>query len=144
MSLRYDCVTPVAGVEGLGCLAGHPFLAVCRYACHQLLPLVRVTFAMGPDAALPGSDQWTWSTAPATGLAGPLGRPSASDPGGVVHCALFLCRPRCLRVCGVLATWRLVTVSGALCVPCAVSVATWHLFTGVHAVCAMCVLVVAS
>ena len=57
---------------------------------------------MVPDAALPGSDQWPWSTNPATGPAGQLGLPSASDPGGVVRCALSLCRPRCVRVCGVL------------------------------------------
>ena len=42
-----------------------PSGAVCQHACHQLLPWLRVTFAMAPDAAWPGSDQWAWSTAPA-------------------------------------------------------------------------------
>ena len=35
-----------------------PSQAVCRHACHQLLPWLRGTFAMVPDAAWPGSDQW--------------------------------------------------------------------------------------
>ena len=43
---------------------------------------LRVTFATVPDAAWPGSDQWPWSTAPATGPVGRLGRPSASDQWG--------------------------------------------------------------
>ena len=34
-----------------------PSFAVCRHACHQLLPWLRATFAMVPDAAWPGSDQ---------------------------------------------------------------------------------------
>ena len=58
-------------------------------------------FAMVPDAAWPGSYQWPWSTALASGPAGRLGRTSASDPGGVVRCALSLCCPRCVCVCGV-------------------------------------------
>ena len=57
-----------------------PSWAVCRHACHQLLPWLRVTFAMVPDAAWTGSDHWPWSTAPAIGPVGRLGRPSASDP----------------------------------------------------------------
>ena len=60
-----------------------PSWTVYRLACHWLLPWLRVTFAMVPDAAWPGSDQWLWSTAPATGPVGRLGRPSASDPWGV-------------------------------------------------------------
>ena len=60
-----------------------PSWTVYRLACHWLLPWLRVTFAMVPDAAWPGSDQWPWSTAPATGPVGRLGRPSASDPSGV-------------------------------------------------------------
>ena len=79
-----------------------PSWAVRRHACHRLLPWLRVTFAVVPDAARPGSDQWPCSTAPATGHAGRLGRPSASDPRGMVRCALSLCCPRCVRVCGVL------------------------------------------
>ena len=76
--------------------------AVCPHACHQLLPCLRVMFVMVPDAAWPGSNQWLWSTTPAIGLVGRLGRPSASDPGGVDNCVLSLCCPRCLCVCGPL------------------------------------------
>ena len=39
-----------------------PSWTVYRLACHRLLPWLRVTFAMVPDAAWPGSDQWHWST----------------------------------------------------------------------------------
>ena len=93
----------------------HPFGSSCgapllgrqpppgRHACHQLLPCLRVMFAMVPDAAWPGSDQWPCSTAHATGLVGWLGSPTASAPGGVDRCVLSLCRPRCVCVCGVLA-----------------------------------------
>ena len=80
-----------------------PSSPVCRHACHQLLPWHRATFAMVPDAAWPGSDQCLWSTAPATGPVGRLGRPSASNPGGVHHCVLSLCCPRCMCMCSVLA-----------------------------------------
>ena len=79
-----------------------PSWAVCLHACHQLLPWLRATFAMVPDAAWPGSDQRPWSTAPATGRLGRLGRPSVSDPGGVDRVVLSLCCPRCICVCGVL------------------------------------------
>ena len=37
------------------------------------------------------------------GPVGQLGRPSASDPGGVDRCVPALCCPRCTCVCGVLA-----------------------------------------
>ena len=40
-----------------------PSWAVCRHACYQLIPWLRATFAMVPDAARPRSDQWPWSTA---------------------------------------------------------------------------------
>ena len=80
-----------------------PSSAVCRHACHQLLPCLQVTFSMVPDAAWPGSDLWPWSTAPAMGPVGRLGRPSALDPGGVDRCVPFLCCPRCPCLCGVLA-----------------------------------------
>ena len=78
-----------------------PSWAVCRHACHRLLPWLRVTFAMVSDAARPGLDRWPWSTSPATSPAGRLGRPSASDPRAVVCCALSPCRPRCVCVFGV-------------------------------------------
>ena len=68
----------------------NPCWAVCRHACHGLLRWLRVTFAIVPDAASPGSGQLPWSTAPATGPARQLGCPSASDPQGMVHCVLCL------------------------------------------------------
>ena len=80
-----------------------PSWAVCRHACHPLLLWLRVTFSMVPDAAWPGWDQRPWSTAPATRPVGQLGRPSASDPGGVDRCVLSLCCPRCKCACGILA-----------------------------------------
>ena len=78
-----------------------PSWTVYRLACHRLLPWLRVTFAMVPDAAWPGSDQWPWSTAPATGPVGRLGRPSASDPWGIGS-FLSLGRPTCVQCPGPL------------------------------------------
>ena len=131
-----------------------------RLACHRFLPGLRVTFAMVRDAALPGSDQRPWGTAPAAGPVGRLGRPSVADPWGAVCCFQSLGRPTCARVCGVpgplaLVHWcaRMVcsvcSVCGVLgllarvhqcassvrCVASAVSRATWLLFTGVHISC---------
>ena len=135
---------------GLSC---GPSWTVYRLACHRLLPWLRVTFAMVPDAAWPGSDEWPWSTAPATGLVGPLGRPSVSDPWGVGS-FLSLGRPTCVRcpwplgscspVCPLGALRCVCGVQGHLapvhrcarwvrCFACAVSWATWLLFTGVLA-----------
>ena len=54
---------------------------------------------MVPDAAWPGSDQWPWSTAPATGPVGRLGCPSVSDPWGVGS-FLSLGRPTCMQCPG--------------------------------------------
>ena len=132
-----------------------PSWTVYRLACHRLLPWLRVTFAMVPDAAWPGSDQWLWSTAPATGQVGRLGRPSVSDPWRVgsflspgrptcVQCPrpLGSCSPVCPRgllccVCGVLG--HLAPVHRCACsvcyVACAVSWATWLPFTGAPAGC---------
>ena len=132
-----------------------PSWTVYRLACHRLLPWLRVTFAMVPDAAWPGSDQWPWSTAPATGPVGRLGCPSASDPWGVgsflslgrptcVQCPgpLGSCSPVCPRgllscVCGVLGHFAPVHRCARLvrCFVCAVSWATWLPVTGVRAVC---------
>ena len=95
-----------------------PSWALCKHACHQLLPWLRATFAMVPDATWPGSDQRPWSTASATGPVGRLGRPSASDPGGVGRGVLSLCCPRCMWVCSVLAHVALVHRC-ARCVRCA-------------------------
>ena len=61
-SLRYSRLTPAARVVGPRAWQANPSRAVCRQACHQLLPWLQVTFAMVPDAARPGSDQWPWST----------------------------------------------------------------------------------
>ena len=110
---------------------------------------------MVPDAAWPGSDQQPWSTAPATGPLGRLGRPSVSDPWGV---GSFLSpgRPTCVRcpgppgscspvcplgvlccVCGVLGLLAPVyrCARSVLCFACAVSWASWLLFTSVPARC---------
>ena len=132
-----------------------PSWAVYRLACHRLLPWLRVTFAMVPDAAWSGSDQWPWSTAPATGPVGRLVRPSVSDPWGVgsflslgrptcVRCPgpLGSCSPVCslgvlCRVCGILGHLAPVhrCARWVCCVACAVSRATWLLFTGAPARC---------
>ena len=132
-----------------------PSWTVYRLACHRLLPWLRVTFAMVPDAAWPGSDQWPWSTAPATGPVGRLGCPSASDPWGVgsflslgrptcVQCPVPLgsCSPVCPRgllccVGGVLGHLAPVhrCARSVCCVACAVSWATWLPFTGAPAGC---------
>ena len=99
--------------------------------------------------------EWPWSTAPATGPVGWLGRPSASDPWGVcsflslgrptgVQCPgpLGSCSPVCPRgllccMCGVLGHLAPVHQCARLvcCVACAVSRATWLLFTGAPARC---------
>ena len=89
-----------------------PSSTVYRLACHQLLPWLRVTFAMVPDAAWSGSDQWPWSTAPATGPVGRLGRPSVRPMG----CRFFPV-PRSPYVCAVSwATWLPFTGAPAGCV----------------------------
>ena len=88
-------------LRGLSAWQATPSWTVYRLACQRLLPWLRVTFAMVPDAAWPGSDRWPWGTAPAAGLVSRLGRPSASDPWGVGS-FLSLGRPTCARVCGLL------------------------------------------
>ena len=128
---------------------------VYRLACHRLLPWLRVTFAMVPDPAWPGSDQWPWSTAPAPGRVGWPGRPDVSNPWGV---GSFLClgRPMCARCPGPLGSCSAVCSRGLLCcvcgvlghlapvhrcarsvwcVACAVSRAPWLPFNGVPAGC---------
>ena len=126
-----------------------PSWTVYRHTCHRLLPWLRVTFAMVPDAAWPGSDQQPWSTAPATGPVGRLGRPSVNDPWGVgsflcVRCPgpPVSCSPVCplgvlCCVCGVLGLPAPVhgCARSVCCVGCAVSWASWLLFTGVPARC---------
>ena len=134
-----------------------PSWTMYRLACQRLLPWLRLTFAMVPDAAWPGSDQQPWGTAPAAGPVGRLGRPSASDPWGVgcfLPPAPYVCT--CVRCLGPLGSCSPVCPLGALfclcgvlghlapvhrcarsvrCFACAVSWATWLLFTGVPARC---------
>ena len=128
-----------------------PSWTVYRLACHRSLPWPRPTLAMVPDAAWPGSDQWPWSTAPATGPVGRLGRPSVSDPWGVGS-FLSLGRATCVRCPGPLGSCSPVRPPGGLrcvcgvlghlaalhrrahsvrCFACAASWATWLLFIGV-------------
>ena len=110
---------------------------------------------MVPDAAWSGSDQWPWSTAPAAGPVGRLGRPSVSDTWGLgsflslgrptcVRCPgpLGSCSPVCPRglmccVCGVLGHLAPVhrCPRSLCCVACAVSWVTWLPFTGAPAGC---------
>ena len=96
-----------------------PSWTVYRLACHRLLPWLRVTFAMVPDAAWSGSDQWPWSTAPATGPVGRLCRPSVSDPWGVGS-FLSLGRPTCVQCPGPLGSRSPVCPLGVLCCVCGV------------------------
>ena len=114
-----------------------PSWTVYRLACHQLLPWLRVTFAIVPDAAWPGSDQQPWGTAPVAGPVGRLGCPSAPDPWGAVCCCSSLGRPWCARVCGVLGHYAPVhrCARSVCCLACAVSWATCLLFTAVPAWC---------
>ena len=128
-------------LRGLAAWQATPSWTVYQLACHRLLPWLRVTFPMVPDAAWPGSDHWPWGTAPATGPVGRLGHPSASHAWGVGS-FLSLGRPTCACVCGVpghLAPVRR-SARSMCCVACAAPWATWLPFTGVPARCiALCV-----
>ena len=125
-------------LRGLPAWRVTPSWTVYRLACHRLLPWLRVTFAMVPDAAWPGSDQRPWNTAPAAGPVGPLGRPSVSHPWGVGSFLSFG-RPLSARVCGVLG--RLAPVHrcacSVRCSACAVSWATRLPSTGEPAGCVL-------
>ena len=123
-------------LRGLSAWQATPSSSVYRLACHRLLPWLRVTFAIFHDGAWLGSDKRPWGTAPAAGPVGRLGRPSASDPWGVVS-VLSLRRPSCARVCGVLSHLAPVyrCARSVRCVARAVSWAPWLLFTGVPARC---------
>ena len=144
-------------LRGLSAWQATPSWAVYQLAHQRLLPWLRVTFAMVPDAAWPGSDQWPWGTAPASGPVGRLGRPSASDPWGVVSFLSLAPYVRtcvrcpgplgsCLPVCPLCALFCLCGVLSHLApvhrcarsvrfFACAVSWAPWLLFTGVTAGC---------
>ena len=96
---------------------------VYQLACHWLLPWLRVTFAMLPDAAWRASDQPPWGTAQAAFPAGGLGCPSASDTWVVVCCHLSPCRPRCASVCGVHGPLKLLhrcALGSGVCLVCCV------------------------
>ena len=121
-------------LRGLSDWQATPSRTVYRLACQRLLSWLRVTFAVVPDAAWPGSDQWPWGTVPAAGPVGRLGRSSAPDRWGVGS-FLSLGRPTCARVCGVPGHLAPVYRCARL-VPCfarAVSWANWLLFTDVPA-----------
>ena len=108
-----------------------PSWTVYRLACHRLLPPLRVTCAMVPDAAWPGSDQWPWSTAPAP--ARWVGRVAPVCP---THGVLVpSCPSSALCVRGVPSLLAPVhrCARAVCCVVFAVSWATWLLFTGVPA-----------
>ena len=75
-------------------LAGDPLLECVLARLSPVTSMALHAFAMVPDAAGPGSDQWPWGTAPAAGPVGRLGRPSASDPWGVVCCYLSCSCPK--------------------------------------------------
>ena len=155
LSFVYDTTaSPLClALQGHSAWQTTPSWTVYQLPCHQLLPWPRVTFAMVPDAAWPGSDQWPWSTAPAPGPVGPPGRPSASNPWGVGS-FLSLGPPTCVRCPGPFGSCSTVGPLGVLCcvcrvlgpfapfhrcarwvccVACAVSWATWLQFTGVPA-----------
>ena len=125
------------GLRGPAAWQTTPSWTVYRLACHRLLPWLRLTFAMVPDAAWPGSDQRPWGTAPAAAPVGRLGRPSEPDPWGFTCCCPSLSRPWCANVYGVLGHLTPVhrCARSVCCVACAVSWATWLLFTCVPARC---------
>ena len=121
-------------LRGLSAWQATPSWTVYQLACQRLLPWLWMTFAVVPDAAWPGSDQWPWGTAPATGPVGRLGRPSVPNAWGVGS-FLSLSRPTCALVCGVLGHLAPVHRCARLVrgFACAVSWVTWLLFTGVPA-----------
>ena len=112
---------------------------VYQLACWRLLPWLQVMFAVVPDAALPGSDQRPWGTAPAAGPVGRLGRLSAPDTWGVVCCFNVTQPPYVHGVLGLPAPVHRCARS-VHCVTCAVSLATWLLFSlcSLGALCCVC------
>ena len=96
-----------------------PSWTLYRLACHRLLPWLRVTFAMVPDAAWPGSDQCPWSTAPAPAPVGWPGRPGVSNPWGVGSFLSLGC-PTCAQCPGPLGSCSPVCSPGFFCCVCGV------------------------
>ena len=123
-------------LQGLSAWQATTSWTVYRLACHQLPPWLQITFAMVPDAVLPGLDQWSWGTAPVAGPVGRLGRPSAPDRWGVSFLP-SLGRPTCAPVCGVPGHLALVHRCGCSmrCVASPVYWASWLLFTSMLARC---------
>ena len=119
LPLVYGTTASPLSFELRGHSAGQvtPSWTVYRLACHQLIPWLRVTFAMVPDAAWPGSDQWPWSTAPAPGPLGRPGRPGVSNRWGV---GSLLGRPTCARCPGPLGSCSPVCSRGLFCCVCGV------------------------
>ena len=91
--LRYDRLE----LRGHSAWQVTPSWTVYRLACHRLLPWLRVMFAMVPDAAWRGSDQWPWSTAPDHWPSGSAGSPQCVRPMGY----WFFPDPRPPYVCAV-------------------------------------------
>ena len=159
LPLLYSTTAPHWWLElqGLSAWQATPSWTVYGLTCQRLLPWLWLTFALVPDAAWPGSDQWPWGTAPAAGLVGQLGCPSASAPWDVrsflslapyvctcVRCPgpLGSCSPGCplgalFCLCGVLGHLAPVhrCARSVRCFVFVVSWATWSLFTGVLARC---------
>ena len=116
--------------------------AVCRPACLTVVSMAPGDVSHGPRCRLARLNQRHWSTAPATGTACSLGRPSASDPLGVLWCFSAALCVYAFAVSG--APSRSFTSVRVRCVLCAVSVASWRLFNRVRVVCGTRVELVAS
>ena len=108
--------------RGLSAWQATPSWTVYRLACQRLLSWLRVTFAMVPDAAWPGSDQWLWGTALAAGPVSLAGSPECVRP---MECWFFpvpqppyVCT--CVRCPGLLGSCSPVCPLGALFCFCGV------------------------
>ena len=113
--LVYGTTASPLGLEfrGRSARQATPSWTLYRLPCHQLLPWLQVTFAMVPDAAWPGSDQWPWGTAPPAGPLSSAGSPQRDRP---IKCWFFPV-PRPPYVCAVSwATWLLFTGLPSRCV----------------------------
>ena len=132
-SLRYDASPLWLELRGHSAWQVTPSWTVYRLACHQLLPWLRVTFAMVPMQ--PGRARTSGLGVPLLLLARWVGWVAPVRP---THGVLVLsCPSAALRVCSVLGRWAPVhrCARAVCCVASAVSWATWLLFTGVLARC---------